>query len=386
MENNNKKNNKILRQFTVSIGLVIIIAISILACGNSNISTEKEESSSITLNNAEDVKFIYDIKGIPENQLNKVYKKYGSLMYMNKDMLRLNWSKAIGDYSGKLVVRPTSLVYYLNIEDDNSTYKIDVDDNNFLIPQDICTLDEDLMRSSTNQIFYVLDTNLNFNEVTLEIISMTPDIDIEYNEWKTDVVENTDSITYINYLKISDKYCMQLSIDCNTDLKDDIQELNNNIINLVSVEKQKYSTDNRYIATGVKNIKLADNIELNLENCKLTRWNSGSPSVVVKELIDCNSITFDVGDDWTTITEYGKKSELQEILDSLGITLSEYKYKGNEIYIGNITKESTLINNSIYIFFEVNGRWYELTSTREYNSKELDKWIDNTIKDILIWK
>lgn len=403
--------------------LIIIIALvavllvgigAVLLIGNKHnktgtINSNNNADSNISSNNkseimSEDFKFILDMSKLTDDWWNSINKEWETFEYTNKKVYDIRWEKVLGNPDGQLQICPVGFtenikVGYESITARDEYYSLTIKDNEFLIPQQIKVINDDVNSVSAELDFYVLANDLWFYNVSLNVDNNPADIELSEGNWKTVYNEKNGYIDVDSYYPINVDYCLHISYPVSTQdggtkiEKDVLKELADNATSLVSLNKINDTTNVDDLSFRVKHndIELDENTIVLMKNMKMKSWHSGAGDVVGNISEGDTVITaYNSNNDWTYITEYKKDKDMDYYLSYLDLAMKGYNYNGRDIYITYYTDEAIDTYKGKYhsIMFKINDIWYDVAGIKaiDPNQTDVNTWIKTMCDGVISFK
>ena len=407
--------------------LVVIIVIAILIgaiviVNNVTNTGNNENSASINSNNSEgensqvassEFSFIFDFYELSEEWWNTPNEDWGDVGYTNREIYDNRAESEIGNTTGKLRMRPLDFSEYINL--DSEYYVLEVQNNNFLTPEYLSTLSEEKMYNNNRLFLYALGTDLFLHEVRLNVDTIPANVELNNEKWKMVSTEKGMFMNFDAYYKINDEYCIHLEFptpilekewnNMSEDDKDyyepkypyseeDVEELVNKTMQTISVKKAEENIeDAELINVKLDDIKLDENITINMSTMKIISWSSDTEGTGPQVAIGQNIMILEnANNDVISLSEYRASSEenMKEFQQEYkSREMEEYIYNNKQIYVTYYSDDAVeqLRGKYFGIMFQVDGRWYEIFNMGETavdsNDLDIDSWVSNMLEGII---
>lgn len=253
------------------------------------------------------------------------------------------------------------------------------------------------------------------HEVRLNVDTIPANVELNNEEWKMVSTEKGMFMNFDAYYKINDEYCIHLEFptpilekewnNMSEDDKDyyepkypyseeDVEELVNKTMQTISVKKAEENIeDAELINVKLDDIKLDENITINMSTMKIISWSSDTEGTGPQVAIGQNIMILEnANNDVISLSEYRASSEenMKEFQQEYkSREMEEYIYNNKQIYVTYYSDDAVeqLRGKYFGIMFQVDGRWYEIFNMGETavdsNDLDIDSWVSNMLEGII---
>ena len=395
------KNNKIILIVGIVLGVVVITLGLVFLLGK-NVDKISGGDDINDAMESKEFEFVFDIDSITDEWWNLHNHDFLGVNYSNKDTYNQNFINDLGNPYGKLSIQPLGFSQKVEIGYDISTkksdkYLMEIKDNDFLLWQQIKSIDDHVNMSSSILNFYVLGNDLQFYQIRFSVEKNPKNIELTKGTWNVIDSSAEGYVTIDAYYPINSDRCFYLDFPGYTsnpnkllDDKSDVEKLVKKVTSLITFTEITDETNDDefgFLSVSLDDIKLDEKTVFHVSTMKIVSWHGGHKDIVGHNHDGYAVLSvYNNSGNRVNITEFTSVESRDETIKKANEILLEYIYKGRKIYIVTYPDDVDEYYKGKYnsIMFEANGFWYNVGTWGSVNSAGLDvnNWIDTMISGV----